>query len=193
MMGSRNHATNEPVGIIVGDPTPGDSGMVAFRVQVGDGIVVGVAHPCGSGLRDDLATVDAAVASAVMTVVSRFVEEHGDEMLRLYREAARLRRGAGKPPTAGRTRRGKVLIVGAPVQLAEVGALFTTEVAGTRLKVALFKSGGFDFAEECEVLEAVCEKDRDEAVTVCLDYVFAHPEGAAGLGLDLALLEELWR
>jgi hypothetical protein len=102
MMGSRNHATDDPVGIIVDDPTSGESGMVAFRVQVGDGIVVGVAHPCGSGLRDDLATVDPAVASAVMTVVSRFVEEHGDEMLPLYREAARLRRGS--PVPSGTTR-----------------------------------------------------------------------------------------
>jgi hypothetical protein len=39
----------------------------------------------------------------------------------------------------------------------------------------------------------VSHEDQSEAVTVCFDYVFAHPEEAAALGLDVALLDELWR
>jgi hypothetical protein len=39
--------------------------MVSFKVQVGDEIVIGVAHPCGSGLREDFAAVNADVATAV--------------------------------------------------------------------------------------------------------------------------------
>jgi len=35
--------------------------------------------------------------------------------------------------------------------------------------------------------------DRDEALTIALDYIFAHPDQATGLGLDVDLLEELWR
>jgi hypothetical protein len=193
MMGWRNQGPDEPTGAIVGSPTPDESGMVAFTVQVGDGIVVGVAHPCGSGLKDRLSTVDPAIASAVMRVVSLYVEERGDEMLALYREAARLRRGAGNPPLAGCTRRGKVHVVGAPVKLADAGALFMTDACGVRLKVAIYNRGGFDFAEECEYVEAVSEEDRDEAVTVCLDYIFAHPDEATVLGLDVALLDELWQ
>jgi hypothetical protein len=167
--------------------------MVTFKVQVGEEIHIGVAHPCGSGTREDPATMTAGSAGAVMRVVSHYVDQYGERMAPLYREAARLRRAAGNPPLAGNARRGRAKVVGSPVKMAELAAVFTTETGGTRLNVAIFKNGGFDFAEECEVMEAVCEEDRDEAVTACFDYVFAHADEAAALGLDLALLDELWR
>ena len=185
--------SEELTGTIVGGPTPDDSGMVTFKIRVGAEIIIGVAHPCGSGTREDPAVMKAGVAGAVMRVVSRYVEQFGEHMPPLYREAARLRRAAGNPPLAGNTRWGKAKVVGAPVKMAELGAVFTTETAGMRLKVAIFRNGGFDFAEECEVVDAMCEEDRDEAVTVCFDYVFAHPDEAAALGLDVPLLDELWR
>jgi hypothetical protein len=182
-----------PTGIIVGGPTPDDSGTVTFEVQVGEEIIIGVAHPCGSGTRDDPATMKAGVAGAVMMVVSRYVEQHGEHVAALYREAARLRRAAGNPPLAGNTRRGRAKVVGIPVKMAELGTVFTTQTGGMRLKIAVFKNGGYDFAEECEVLERVSEEDRDDALTACFDYVFAHPDEAAALALDVALLDELWR
>ena len=185
--------SEELTGTIVGSPVPDDSGMVTFKVQVGEEIHIGVAHPCGSGTREDPATMTAGSAGAVMRVVSHYVDQYGERMAPLYREAARLRRAAGNPPLAGNARRGRAKVVGSPVKMAELAAVFTTETGGTRLNVAIFKNGGFDFAEECEVMEAVCEEDRDEAVTACFDYVFAHADEAAALGLDLALLDELWR
>jgi hypothetical protein len=185
--------SDELTGTIVGSPTPDDSGMVTFKVRVGKEIILGVAHPCGSRTREDSAAMKAGVAGAVMRVVSRYVEQYGEHMAPLYREAARLRRAAGNPPIGGNTRRGRANVVCTPVKMAELGVVFTTETKGTRLKVAILKNGGFDFAEECEVVETVSEEDRDEAVTACLDYVFAHPDEAAALGLDLALLDELWR
>jgi hypothetical protein len=187
-------ATDELTGIIEGGPTPDDSGMVAFKVQVEGEIIIGIAHPCGSGTREDRATMKAGVASAVMRVVSRYVEQRGEHMTPLFREAAGLRRAAGNPPLAGNTSRGRAKVVGISVKMGDLAAVFATETGeGTRLKVAVFKNGGYDFAEECEVLERVSEEDRDEAVTACFDYVFAHPDEAAALGLDVALLDELWR
>jgi hypothetical protein len=95
------NVSEELTGTIVGGPTPDEFGMVTFKVQVGDEIIIGVAHPCGSGTRDDSATMKAGVASVVMGVVSRYVEQRGEHMTPLYREAARLRRAAGNPPLAG--------------------------------------------------------------------------------------------
>jgi hypothetical protein len=59
------------------------------------------------------------------------------------------------------------------------------------VEVLVFAEGGF--VDHCEDWQAVSEIDRDEAVTSALDWIFAHPDWAAGLGLDVGLLEELWR
>jgi hypothetical protein len=177
---------------LVDGPTPDERGMVAFNVRVGDEIVVGIACPCGFGVREGVDSVSAAVASAVMHVVVQYAEEHKDEMLPLYREAARLRRAAGKPPILGRTRRGTAKLVGAPISNGHGVTVFVTMVGSVELKVLFFKDGGLidSWNEE----QAASEEDRDEAITLCLDYIFAHPEEAtAELGLDVALLDELWR
>jgi hypothetical protein len=121
---------DEPNGTIVGDPAPDEQGMVSFEVQVGNEIVIGVANPCGAGLREDFAAVNSDVASAVMRVVSQFVQEHRDEMPGLYREAARLRRAAGNAPFFGNLRRGRFEVVGAPVKLGDVAARFTHSSGG---------------------------------------------------------------
>lgn len=55
----------------------------------------------------------------------------------------------------------------------------------------IFREGAF--IDHCDAWQAVSDVDRDEAVTIALDYIFAHRDWAAGLGLDVALLEELWR
>jgi hypothetical protein len=167
--------------------------MVSFKVQVGNEIVIGIAHPCGSGLREDFASVNPDVASTVMRIVAQFVEEHRAQMPALYREAARLRRAAGNAPFFGNMRRGKFEVVGSPVKLGDAGARFITQAGEIRLTVVVSKDGGFDVIELYDDLVDVSNEDQSEAITVCFDYVFAHPEEAAALGLDVALLDELWR
>jgi hypothetical protein len=125
--------------------------------------------------------------------LSQFVEEHSDEMPRLYREAARLRRAAGNAPIFGNLRRGRFAVVGAPVKLGDVGARFIAQAGEMRLTVVVSKGGGFDVIELYDDFKDVSNEDQSEAVTVCFDHIFAHPEEAAALGLDVGLLDELWR
>jgi hypothetical protein len=183
---SRRMTNEGPVGTIVGGPTPDEQGMVSFKVQLGNEIVIGVANPCGSGLREDFAGVNADVATAVMRVVSQFVEEHSDEMPRLYREAARLRRAAGNAPIFGNLRRGRFAVVGAPVKLGEAGARFTTQAGEIRLTVVVSKGGGFDVIELYDDFKDVSNDDQSEAVTVCFDHIFAHPCRHRSLGVPFS-------
>jgi hypothetical protein len=180
------------MGTIVGGPTPEDDGNVTFRVKVQQRLVTGVANCCVYGFRGDEST-NPSVRNAVIVAVSRYAGEHREAMPALYREAARLRRGAGNPPLAGNTRRGRVQIIGPPVALQDGSALFTTMAAGAAIKVVIFRDGGF--IDHCDYAAPVTDDDRDEAFAVCLDHVLSHPAQVAALGLDLdlALLAELWR
>ncbi len=179
-------------GTIVGGPTPEDDGNVTFRVKVQQRVVTGTANCCGYGFRGDEST-DPALRNAVIVAVSQYAGEHRAIMPALYREAARLRRGAGNPPLAGNTRRGRVHIVGSPIALQDGSALFTTMAAGAPIKVVIFRDGGF--IDHCDYDAPVTDDDRDEAFAVCLDHVLSHPSQVAALGLDLDLdlLAELWR
>ncbi len=181
---------DHPTGTIVSGPTPEDDGNVTFGVKVEDRIVVGLANPCGYGFRGDI-LADLDTANAAMRAVSRFAQEHPGSMLPLYREAARLRRAAGKPPFAGNTRREKVRLIGPAVLQRNGGALFTTKAGETEIKIWIFGEGGF--IDHCDDWAAVSDEDRDEAFTVSLDYVLSHPDQAIALGLDAGLLDELWR
>jgi hypothetical protein len=184
-------ATERLVGIIVDGPTPADDGNVTFRVQVGDEVLVGIANPCGGGCREPITDPNLAVSSATMRVVHQFIEEHGAEMLPLYREAARMRRAAGNAPIAGNTRRGLWQLVASPKKLDGAVVLFVTKAGARTIKVILFREGGF--VDDCDDWEAVTDEDRDEAFTVCLDHVLDLADGGAELALDAALLDELWR
>ena len=90
-------------------------------------------------------------------------------------------------------RRGKFEVVGAPVKLGEAGARFITQSGETRLTVVVSKEGGFDVVELYDDLVDISNADQSDAATACFDYVFAHPDEAAALGLDVGLLDELWR
>jgi len=171
-------------------PTPDERGNVSFKVKVGDEIVIGVANPCGVGWQGEITLGNLAVVNAAMATVQDFVAVHQHEMPQLYREAARLRRDKGNPPPVGNTRRGQFELVGQPTRAAN-SVRFTARSAWATVEVLIFREGGF--IDHCDDWQAVSDADRDEAMTIALDYIFAHPGQAAGLGLDVGLLEELWR
>jgi hypothetical protein len=178
------------VGSITEGPTPDEYGNVGFRVRVGEEVVIGVANPCGVGWHGEITPENLAVANATMAAVQDYIDVHKQEMSELYREAARLRRGEGNPPPAGNTRRGHFQLVGQPAR-ASNSVRFTVRSAWATLEVLIFREGGF--IDHCDDWQTISDVDRDEAVTIALDYIFAHPDWAAELGLDVGLLDELWR
>jgi hypothetical protein len=178
------------VGRIDGGPTPDEHGYVSFKVTVGDEDMVGLASPCGVGCRGEVRPGNLATVNAAMKAVRDFVKAHEHEMPGLYREAARLRRDKGNPSPAGNTRRGLFELVGQPTRAAD-SVRFTARSAWAKVEVLIFRGGGF--IDHCDDWQAVSDADRDEALTIALDYVFAHAEEATGFGLDVGLLEELWR
>jgi len=177
------------IGTIIEGPTPDEHGDVTFKVRVGDEVVVGVANPCGVGRRGEITRANLDTTNAAMRAVQQFVKAHRTQMLTLYREAARLRRAAGNPAFAGNTRRGSVRLVGSPTKSASGSFVFAMRAGATEITILLFAEGGFIDHSNAEL----SDQDRDEAFTVCLDYVFAHPNEAAALGMDVVLLDELWR
>jgi hypothetical protein len=178
------------VGSITEGPTPDEHGNVIFKVSVGDEVVIGVANPCGVGWRGEITPENLAVVNASVATVQDFIKVHEHEMPQLYRDAARLRRSKGNPPPAGNTRRGQFELVGQPTRAAN-SVRFGARSAWAMIEVQIFREGGF--IDHCDDWQAVSDVDRDEAVTLALEYVFAHPDRAADLGLDVGLLEELWR
>ena len=179
------------VGTIIEGPTPDEQGNdVIFKVKVGDEIVVGVANPLGVGWRGEITRENLSATNATRVAISAFIKGHEHEMLPLYREAARLRREKGYPPPHGNTRRGRFALDGPPTRAGK-SVRFTARSTGTKIDILIFREGGF--IDHCDDWESVSDADRDEAITAMLDYIFAHPEQATDLGLDVSLLEELWR
>lgn len=68
---------------------------------------------------------------------------------------------------------------------------FTVRSEQADVEIMIYREGGF--IDHCEDWDAISPEDLDEAFTLCLDYVLAHPAEATALGLDVNLLEELWR
>lgn len=159
-------------GSITEGPTPDEYGDVLFQVRAGDETVIGVANACGVGWRGEITLENRAVVNATMATVGDFVEVHKQEMPSFYREAARLRRAKGNPPPAGNTRRGYFELVGQPTRVRN-SVRFTVRSAWATVDVLIFREGGF--VDHCDDWEAVSNLDRDEAVTIALDYIFAHP------------------
>jgi len=59
------------------------------------------------------------------------------------------------------------------------------------LRILVLEAGGV--IDDCDDWRNVTDVDRASAFTAVLDYVFANREESAVLGIDVGLLEELYR
>jgi hypothetical protein len=172
---------------IVSGPTPDDSGLVLFQVRVGDRLVETYAEACGVGFSQD---EDLEVASRAMSAVFRFLSEHEGEKLNWYREAARLRRVAGNPPPLDCAVADHITVRGTPVQY-DGFVVFWIDGVSMDLKIMVSAEGGVH--DECSDWSALADGDRSAAFAAALAYLFFHREEVTAMGLDVGLLDELYR
>jgi hypothetical protein len=173
---------------IVAGPTPDASGQVLFKVRVGQRLVRVVAVPDGIGV--DGEGGQRADEGKAISAVSRFLKEHRAEEMAWHREAARLRREAGNPPPLGGRSSRDVAVLGEP-RAYERSVVFRTRGPTAELRVVVSQTGSV--IDDCDDWRGVTDDDRQSAISAVLEHIFAHPEQAAALGIDLALLEELHR
>jgi hypothetical protein len=170
---------------VISGPTPTPIGDVAFEVVCGNRTVTVSVSPLGIGSSE----VDVKVWNAACGAVGTQLPSN-EEQLEWFRAAARLRKAAGNPPLAGTTRTLDRTVVGAPTRKGGT-VVYCTRVRSHAIRVLLFQSGGL--MDDCDDWEGVTDEDRDAAITVALDHLFEHPDESRALGLDVPLLEELWR
>jgi hypothetical protein len=175
---------------IVEGPTPEATGYVVIKVRVGENVYRGLACTLGFGSGAGIEDGDLETKSKVMRAVDRFMDEHRSEALGWYREAAKLRRAAGNPPLIGASTARHASVVGRP-QPRGRAVLFRTQGAPAELRVFVLEAGGV--IDDCDDWMKVTDVDRDSAFTGVLEYVFANREESAALGIDIGLLEELYR
>jgi hypothetical protein len=173
---------------IVEGPTPEASGYVVLKVRVDGHVFRGLACPLGHGA--DMSNADLPTKSKVTHAVHRFMDEHQGDALGWYREAARLRRLAGNPPLIGASTSRHVSVVGQPESRGRC-VVFRTQGAPTELRVIVFEGGGV--TDDCDDWRTVTDIDRDAATTAVLDHIFENREESAAFGIDVELLEELYR
>jgi len=180
-----------PARVLAG-PTPTLDGYVSFQVAVDSHprqIVEVIVLPCGSvGSREPL---DLNVLNPAMVLVADHVRVIAPDMAVAIREAARLRKTAGRAPLRGNHRNHSPP---PPVEVRRPTAngflLFNVDVAGIVVPVIALPDGGI-----CDLPEEPYpsgEPIGDIAVSAVLDYLFADPARARSLGMDLDLLELLW-
>jgi hypothetical protein len=123
---------------IVRGPTPTENGTAIFIVETSDRMVEVSASPLGIGLPPD---IPLEPGNAALNIVSDYIREHEAEELDWYRDAARLRRAAGRPALAGNTREPQGQVVGA-LQRRESGAILAVVVSNIEIRVAVSATGG---------------------------------------------------
>jgi hypothetical protein len=172
---------------LVDGPVPNEYGAVEFLVEVGEHRVKVSASPLGVGVSAN-ESLDAGNLASV--AVNRYVDANRSRMKELYREAAKLRRTAGNRPLVGNTRCDRIRVTSEP-QARRNGIVVATQAGIAKVNVFLFNDGGL--IDDCDDWSQVTDEDRDAAITAALDWVFNHRMKAVALGLDVDLLEELWR
>lgn len=176
-----------PSADILGAPTPVDDGSVLFSVGIGGRAIEVTASPLGVGASR---SEDRELANAAVTAVFAFLRSHRAEEIEWYRVAAKLRRQARKPPLAGTTESEDSRVVGGPTARSD-GMILVVMVRNVELRVGVFRSG--HIVDDCDAWESVTAADRDAAMGTALDWIFENPGRASEFGLDVALLDELWR
>jgi hypothetical protein len=171
--------------VIVEGPTPDASGDVLFKVQVGDRFTEVVACPDGLGFLGE----DLELGNKGTGAVASFLREHRDQEVEWYREAARLRRAAGKPPHIAPAPSTRVTV--AESVHYDRFVMFRTRGAPADICVFVFENGGL--MDDCDDYGAVTDDDRLEAMSVVLHYIFTYPDDARALGIDVALLAEFYQ
>jgi hypothetical protein len=172
---------------VVSGPTFQESGAVEFLVLVGLRAVNVSLSPLGMGCGDG-EPLD--VTNAACRAVSQHVEKHHSEELGWYREAARVRRAAGKPPPIPVQRTDSLRLIASATPNGELLLLrFQTQQAELRVVLAPPAAIG----EDSDDWTLVTEADRSAAYVAAVDYVLQNRELAASVGIDVDALEEIWR
>jgi hypothetical protein len=171
---------------MVAGPTPRDSGSVSYWVEV-DGRRVEISvSPLGIGVGGD---VELATANKALLLVKGVVSGQRDELQRLFRVAANLRRDAGKPRPIGTTPAGSARVALPPEKLRD-GVSYTVDVDGVEIRVAVFAEGGL--VDDCDDWDRATDQLRDRAFSAVLDHLLSDSSDTSGLGLDIDLLRDLW-
>ena len=181
------HVLEGEMGVILKGPEPNDRGTVDFIVEVEGRPIAVSASPLGVGAE---MTEPLELVNRAMAVVAGHVKANRSTLQDLYREAARLRRAAGNAPLVGNTRSEEVRLQ-LPPQVKKSGLLLKTRTRGVEVRVLILKGGGL--IDDCDEWDSMNDLDRDAAITAALDWVFANIPMAEQAGLDVGLLEELWR
>ena len=181
-------------GKIVSGPTPEPTGQVSFTVRVGERLLDVSASASGIGVRHaadsrDEATVHAASPHA-WRAVEHFLREHRAETLGWYRDAARLRRAAGNPPPFDVRAHDGVTVVGPP---EPCGSFISLRLHGAPVEIRVDVGADGWVLDQCEDWQSVSAANRSAAIGTALHYVFANRDTVAAMGLDLDLLDELYR
>lgn len=177
----------KPDAEIVSGPTPRELGDVVFVVRVENRTATVSLSADGVGCDADQDLDDSNVA---MRLVSAHVDERPQaEKLDWYKQAARLRRAAGKPRPFDFPRLPHISVSGEPI----AGQYFVELVidgAGVAHRILFAHRGGV--SDECDHWPSLAEADRNAAFAAACDYAFAHPEKMRAAGLDMELFTELY-
>jgi hypothetical protein len=171
---------------VISGPTLSPFGHVMFGVRYRDGVITVWQGPVGMGA--EVEDVDAW--NAACKAVRSFWRPSEEEKWGAFRAAARLRKAAGNPAPSGNTRSPEASVVGEPTVKGSF-VIYETRVRTHAIRVYILDSR--IVSDDCDDWSGVTNEDRDAAITVALDHVFSHPEESRAVGLDLALLDELWR
>lgn len=177
----------KPDAEIISGPTPRELGDVVFVVRVENRTVTVSLSADGVGCDADQDLEDSNIA---MRLVSAHVDERPqDEKLEWYKQAARLRRAAGKPRPFDFPRLPHITVSGEPI----AGKYFVElaiDGVGVAHRILFSHRGGV--SDECAHWPGLAEADRNAAFAAAIDYAFAHPEKMRAAGLDMEVFGELY-
>jgi hypothetical protein len=155
-------------------------------VQVDGNHVENVVSLLGVGVDGD---VEVSAAQRALRLVHEVTSGRRAELQGLFREAAKLRRRAGKPRPVGTTPGGSARVNVPPVKFRG-GVSFSVDVDGLVIRVSVFEEGGV--MDDCDDWDRATDHIRDQAFSAVLDHLLSQSVETSDLGLDLALFRDLW-
>lgn len=172
--------------VVLGHPDVSDDGLVRFPFHLRGVSATADVSPLGIGVSDE---VPLDIANAALLAVDDYWQAHKSEMLERFRQAAKLRREAGREPPIIPAASADTVVMLPPTQKVQ-GTVFTVLVGEVGIDVHLLKSGCI--LDHCEDWTTVTERMRITAWAAVLNILLSTSEVASTWGIDIELYRDLW-